>query len=175
METPQASVKKIAINYGLLWGLGVIALGVITYVTDTYLERPVWATVAGLAIMVAALYMGMNTFKKESGGYMSLGQALKVGMAITLIAAIIGAIWTYLLTTVIEPNFVDRVLEATAAQMTEANPNMSQEEMDMAMTWTERMTQPWLMASLGIVWTLFVGFIFSLITGLILKRPNPMD
>lgn len=174
MEDPQPSVKKIALNYGVLWGLGSIAIGVITYVTNTYMERPWWASVLGFAVMILAIVFGLRTFMKENGGYMGLGEALKSGMAITLVAAIIGAIWTYVFITVIETDFIDKIMENAQVQMVESQPDMSQEQMDAAMEMTRNFTQPWIIVTIGLLGTLFLGFITSLIAGLIMKRPNPM-
>ncbi|WP_435579441.1 DUF4199 domain-containing protein [Gilvibacter sp.] len=174
MENPQPSVKNIALNYGALWGLGSIVIGVLTYVTNTYMERPWWSTVLGVAIMIGAIVMGYKAFLKQNGGYMSLGEALKTGMGVTLIASLIGAVWMYLFITVVEPGFVDQVVENAQVQMLERQPDMPQEQMDAAMEMTRNFTQPWIMVTISIVGTLFMGFITSLITGLIMKRNNPM-
>lgn len=174
METPQPSVKKIALNYGVLWGLGTIAIGVITYVTNTYMDRPWWSSVLGFAIMILAIVFGLKAFIKDNGGYMSLGESLKTGMAITLVAMIIGAIWTYLFITVIEVDFIDKIVENAQTQMIERQPDMSQEQMDAAMEVTRNFTQPWIIVTFSVIGTLFLGFITSLIAGLIMKRTNPM-
>lgn len=174
MENPQPSVKNIALNYGALWGLGSIVIGVLTYVTNTYMDRPWWSTVLGLAVMIAAIVLGLKAFLKQNEGYMSLGEALKSGMGVTLIAAIIGAIWMYVFITVVEPDFINKVVENAQTQMLERQPDMPQDQMDAAMEMTRNFTQPWIMVTISLVGTLFMGFITSLIAGLIMKRNNPM-
>ena len=173
METQAPSVKKIAMTYGLLWGLASIVMSVIMYVTGNHLERSWVQTVVGIIIMVAAIYMGLKAFKKESGGYMSFGEGLKTGMAVTLIAAVIGAIWFYLFVTVIETGFQEQLLENSLDQMLEQNPNMPQEQIDTAMSITESMTQPWILTSFSIIGTLFFGFITSLIVSAVTKQDRP--
>ena len=173
METQTPSVKKIAMTYGVLWGLGTIILGVIGYVTNNYLERSWTTSLIGIAIMIAAIVFGLKAFKKDSGGYMSFGEGLKTGMAITLIAALIGAIWTYLFVTVIEPDFVTLLLERTQEQMLEQNPDMTDEQIDVAIEMTERFTQPWLMSTFSIIGSLFFGFITSLICSAVMKVNRP--
>lgn len=173
METQTASVKKIAMTYGLLWGLASIVMGVIMYVTDNYVERNWPQTIIGIVIMVAAIYLGLKAFKKDSGGYMSFGEGLKTGMAITLIAGIIGAIWFYVFVTMIEPGFQEKLLETSQTQMLEQNPNMTDEQIDTAMSMTESMTQPWILATFSIIGSLFFGFITSLILSAIQKVNRP--
>ena len=173
METQTASVKKIALNYGLLLGLASIALSVLTYVMGVHLERPWWASVLGIAIMVLFIVFGLKTFKKDNGGFLSLGEALKVGLAISLIAGILVVIYNYLFMTVIEPDMVNQMLEMTREQMLEQNPDMPDDQMEMALGMTEKFMSPPIMAAIGIIFSLFLGFIISLIAGLVMKQNRP--
>lgn len=173
METPTASVKKIAINYGLILALGTIGLSVVVWALGMHLEQPWWQSLINFLIMLGCIVYGLKTFKHENGGFLSLGEALKTGLAIALVAGIIGTLFTLLFVTVIEPNFTVDMLEVQRNNMIEANPNMTEEEMDMAMGITEKMMSPGIMAAFGIIATLFFGFIISLIAGLIMKNNKP--
>jgi Na+-transporting NADH:ubiquinone oxidoreductase subunit NqrE len=173
MENQKDAIKKIAFNYGIIWGLLSIVLSVIAYVTDDYIERPMWLTIAGLAIMAGIIVYGLKAFKTENEGYLSVSEALKVGLAISLIAAIIGAIYNYIFITVIEPDYVIQMLEFSTEQMVIQNPDMTQEQMDMATGITEKMMTPSIMTAMGIIIPLFLGFITSLIAGLIMKVNRP--
>ena len=173
MENQKASIKKIALNYGVIWGLLSIVLSVIAYVTNNYIERPMWLTIAGLAIMAGIIVYGLKAFKHDNEGFLSVSESLKVGLAISLIAAIIGTVYNFIFMTVIEPDFVVQTLEMTREQMVEQNPDMTQEQMDMAMGISEKMMTPLVMSAMGIIFTLFLGFITSLIAGLIMKVNRP--
>lgn len=173
MENQKASIKKIALNYGVIWGLLTIVLSVISYVTDNHLDRPMWLTIAGVAIMVGIIVYGLKAFKQENEGFLSISEALKVGLAISLVAAIIGTIYNYIFVTVIEPEFVAQMLDFTRDKMVTDNPDMTQEQMDMAMGITEKMMTPLVMSAMGIIVTLFLGFITSLIAGLVMKVNRP--
>ncbi|MEZ4875779.1 MAG: DUF4199 domain-containing protein [Flavobacteriaceae bacterium] len=173
MDIQKASVKKIALTYGLLLGLASIALSVVTYVMGVHLERPWWVSVLGLIIMVAFIALGLKAFKGDNGGFLSVGEALKVGLAISVIAGILGAIYNYLFVAVIEPDFVSQMLEVTRNQMIEKNPEMTEEQMNMALGMTEKFMSPGIMSAMSIIVTLFFGFIISLISGLIMKQNRP--
>ena len=86
MENQKVSIKKIALNYGGIWGVLTIALSVIAYVTDNYLERPMWLTITGSAIMLGIIVYGLKAFKLENEGFLSVSESLKTGLAISLIA-----------------------------------------------------------------------------------------
>ena len=173
MENQKASIKNIALNYGGIWGILTIALSVIAYVTDNYLERPTWLTISGAAIMLGIIVYGLKAFKLENEGYLSISESLKTGLAISLIAAIIVTLYNYIFTTFIEPDFVNQSIEIAREQMMTQNPDMTQEQMDMAMGITEKMMTPTIMAAMGIIFTLFLGFIVSLISGLFMKENRP--
>ncbi|MAP54970.1 MULTISPECIES: DUF4199 domain-containing protein [Altibacter] len=173
METQTPSVKKIALNYGLLLALGTIVVSVIVYVLGMHMDQPWWQSALNFIIMAAAIVYGLKTFKKESGGFLSLGEAIKTGLAISLVAGVIGSIFTYIFVTVIEPDFVTQLLDVTRENMIEQNPQMTEEQLEMAMGMTEKFMTPWFMTAMGLIASLFFGFIISLIAGLIMKQNRP--
>lgn len=173
METPKASVKKIALSYGLYLALASILLSVIAYVMGVHIERPWWLSLLGFVIMVLLIIYGLKAFKKENGGFLSLGEALKTGLAISLIAGLIGVVYNYIFMNFIEPDLVQQTLDYTRDQMVEQNPNMTQDQMDMAMSMTEKFMSPGIMAAMQIIISLFFGFIISLIAGLVMKQNRP--
>ncbi|UAB80320.1 DUF4199 domain-containing protein [Marixanthomonas sp. SCSIO 43207] len=173
MENQTASVKKIGFNYGLILALLVVGLSVIVYVLGLHLDQPWWQSVLNFIFMAVCIIYGLKAFKKDNGGFLSLGEALKTGLVIAIVSGIIGSIFTYIFITVIEPDFITQMLEVTQEKMIEQNPNMTQEQMDMAMGMTEKFMSPWIMFAMGLIASLFFGFIISLIAGLIMKQPRP--
>ena len=173
MDTPKASVKKIALNYGILFALAGIAFAVVLYVTNNHIDRPWWASVLNFLIAVAFIVYGLKAYKKDNGGFMSLGQALKVGVAISLVASLVSAIYSYLFMTVIEPDFISQVMEFTEAQMYEQNPNLTADQAEVALSFTEKIMSPGIMIPITIIAGVFFGFIISLVAGLIMKRSRP--
>jgi hypothetical protein len=173
MESQIASVKKIALPNGVLLALTTIVISVIVYVMGMTYEQPWWQSLLNFAAMLWFVIYGIKAHKKDNSGYLSLAEALKTGLAITLIAGVIGSIFTYLFTTIIEPDFVMNMLEASRVKMIEDNPEMTQEQMDMAMSISEKMMSPGILTAIGIIASLFFGFIISLISGLVLKNNRP--
>lgn len=173
METPKASFKKIAVPYGVMLGLATIVLSVIVYVMGLSYERPWWQGAISFVIMIAITVYGLKAYKQANGGFLSLGEALKTGIGIALISGIIGAIFTYLFITVIEPEFTTKMLDQTAEQMLEQNPTMPEEQMEMALGITEKMMSPLIIIGMSIIGSIFFGFIISLIAALIMKTEKP--
>lgn len=173
MENVKASAKKIMVNYGILLGIITVLFNVILYVTNNHLQ-PHWSlSILGFFLSIVLIYMGIKAFKKENDGYLKLGEALKIGLGIALITAVIGVIYTYLLMNVIEPTYMDQVLELQQEAMLERNPDMPQEQMDMAIEMSQKFSGSGVVMAVQLIAGLFFGFIISLVCGLILKKDNP--
>ncbi|MEZ4882794.1 MAG: DUF4199 domain-containing protein [Flavobacteriaceae bacterium] len=173
MENQTASLKKIALNYGVLLALLSIVLQVISYVLDVHIDRPWWLTVLQLLISVSVIVYGIKAFKTDNAGFLTLGQALKIGLAISLIAGIIAVVFNYIFMNYIDPDFIQKTLDFSREQMLEKNPDMPQEQIDIAMNMSAKFMSPMIMSAFSIIATLFFGFIISLFAGLAMKKNPP--
>lgn len=171
METQTASTKNIAVNYGVLMALLSITLQVIAYVMDALIERPWWLSVGQMAITIGVVVMGIRAFKKENGNLLSFVQALKVGVGLSLVAGIILAGFNYILIHYIDPDMMPRAMEM-ARQQLEANPDLTQEQVEFSMSISEKFSSFWIMSAISILGALFFGFVISLITGLAIRTPT---
>lgn len=175
MDTQKADSKGIIINYGVLLGILSVVLGVIMYVTNAYLNPSIYFSIVSFLIMVVVIVLGIRTFKIANQSYLSLTEALKLGLGIALIGGIIGAIWQLLLMTVIEPNYMMQMADMQREVMLERFPNMTDSQIDDAMVMNEKFSSPWIMMAMAIIGSLFFGFLISLVTGLIMKNKNPYE
>jgi len=173
METQTGSVKKIALPYGLMLALGTIVVSVIVYAMGMTYEQPWWQSALNFVIMLAIIIYGLKAFKADNGGFLSLAESLKTGLGIALVAGLIGSAFTYIFISFIEPDFVVNMLEATREKMIDQNPDMTEEQMEMAIGMTEKMMSPGIMVAIGIIASLFFGFIISLVAGLVMKQDKP--
>lgn len=173
MEENQPSIKKIALNYGLLLaGVGIV-FSLILFSMDLQYERGWGIMVVNTLVMAAVLFLGINTFKKSNAGFLSLGQAIKVGLAIAVISAVISIIYQMIFINFIDPDFMTTTMAMQKEQMLEQNPNMTQEQIDQATGMMETFSGPGAMVVFIFVGSLFFGLIISLIEGLILKKSKP--
>jgi uncharacterized membrane protein YjjP (DUF1212 family) len=120
------------------------------------------------------VYFGIKHYRdKENGGKVSFGKALIIGILISIFAGIGVAIFDYLYTTQINPDFAAEYLEQSLEKMKET---LSPEEFKIkSAELTQQMTDyggSGFMAMLMFVSVLIIGFIMSLISGLILQRKN---
>ncbi|WP_103070492.1 DUF4199 domain-containing protein [Aquimarina sediminis] len=173
MENEKASSKKIIINYGILLGIVSVLLGVIMYVTNAYTD-PHWIySVISFSILIGIISYGIKAYKTANNGYLALMDAIKVGIGIALIGGVIGVIWSLTLTTVIEPDYTQQVLEAQREKMLQ-NPDMTEELVEQSMAIAEKFSSPFISIAVSIIGSLFLGFIISLIAGLIMQKKQDL-
>lgn len=175
MENQQATAKKFVLNYGVMLGIVSVIYGVILYATNVYLDPSITYGIISYLIVIVLVTLAIKAFKTENGGYLTLSEALKVGIGAAVIGGIIAAVWTFVLTSYIEPDLVNDLMETTREKMIETQPDMSEAQVDAAIGMTSKLSSPPIAFALSLVGSLFFGLIISLIVGLIMKNKNPME
>ncbi len=136
-----------------------------------------YGEVIGYSAMVLSLlfvYFGIKYYRdKVNDGKVSLGKAIGIGMLIALFAAFGVAIMDYIYTTQINPDFVNDYLEYSIQKMKETLP--TEEFKTKSAELTQQMKDygsSGFMAFMMFASVMIIGFIISLISGLILQRKN---
>ncbi|HSP40019.1 MAG TPA: DUF4199 domain-containing protein [Gillisia sp.] len=173
METAKTEAKKFILNYGVLLGILSILLGVITYVTNAHLEPSLITTIVSFAVLIVVIILGIKAFKSENAGYLTLGESLKIGVGIALIGSIFSAIWMLILMNFLEPAYMAQMAEIQREAMIEANPTMTDQQINAGMEMAAKFSSPWISIAFIIVGGMFMGLIISLIAGLVMKKENP--
>lgn len=175
MEAQQATAKKFVLNYGLTLGILMVLLGVIMYVFNYHLE-PHWVfSVISFLIFIAVVAYGIHAFKKENGGFLSLGEAIKVAVGIALIAGILSGVWTVLLATVIEPDYMTQLTEMQRENAREQFPQLTEQQLDSSMEMGAWANNPWVAFLLGLAGSLLFGLVVGLIAGLAMRQKRPYE
>lgn len=170
MENQQTSAKQVMLNYGLILGFAGILINVAVFAMGKTYD-PHWSVmVIGILVTIAVIVMGIKKVKESNNGFLSLGDALKTGLGIALIAGVISVIYTFIFTNYIEPEYFERMAEVQQQKMLEQYPNMSDEQIENAMEMTKKMSGIGMTAAVSLIGSLFIGFIISLIAGLIMKK-----
>ena len=169
MENQQTPTKKIALNYGIYLAAASILLHVSLFAMGKHLEQDWKVTVLGIAITAVLITLGIKKFKEANGGLLSLGQGLKTGISIALISTVIYIVYTLLFMNVIAPDTMEQGLEL-ARQKLEENPNMSEDQIEAALEMQKKFSSPGILAAVMLVFSLFIGFVISLIASLVMQR-----
>ncbi len=169
MEDQQKPTKKIALNYGVYLGFASILISVVMYAMGKQHEQGWEVGVLSFVVMATIIVLGIKKYKEMNGGFMTLGQGIKTGVGIALIGGIISIIYTLIFITFIEPDSLEQGMEIARQKMMD-NPNLSEEQIEAQMEMAEKFSGPGIIAAFGLLWTLFLGFIISLIGSAILQK-----
>ena len=172
METAP-SLKSTILQYGILLGIISVVFGLMIYFLDMHYTQEPSIGVVSIVISIAVIALGQYNFRKENDGYLSFSEALKIGLGIALISGIIGITYQMLLVNVLDPNTIDKMMEIAQNKLIEDQPELSQDQLDQIIDMQRKFTSPGMMAAFGLIGSLFLGFVISLISGLILKRNRP--
>lgn len=169
MEEKKVTPLKNAMNYGAMVGLVLIIVSVLFYIlgkSDSGMQ-----TWIAYAVIIAGIVIGTQNYRDNVlGGYISYSQCLSSGTLITFFTAIITAFYTYIFFTFIDASLIDMILEKQMIAMEEQG--MDDEQIEMAMSYTRKFMTPLWMSVIGLLFYTFMGFIFSLITSIFLKRKD---
>jgi uncharacterized membrane protein len=170
MEENQPKTEKFARNYGIILGVLSIVFAFMLYVAGLQYEQSSSLFIVNLSIMSGVIIFGIYKFREANGNLLTISEAIKVGIGIALVGTIIGVIYQMIFINFIEPDFIANMMEAQKMEMITQNPNMSQKEIDAAVSMMEKFSGPFLSAAIGLIGGLFLGLIISFIGGLILKK-----
>ena len=170
MENQTTSSKSIMINNGLILGLISILISVTVYALGKTYDQHWSVGVISFLIMVAIIVMGIKKFKASNGGYLSLGEAIKIGLGIALISGIISVAYTYVFTSFIEPDFFINLAQVQEQKW--IDQGLTDEQIEGAKVMMDKMSNPMMTAGFTVIGSLFFGFIISLISGAVMKEKN---
>ena len=173
MVNQNSSIKSNIITYGIILGSISVVFQLMLFLLDMHYKNDSTAGIVALLITSGVLVYSFIVFKKNNEGYMTLSEALKIGLGVSLISAIIGIIYTQLLVNVLDPDTMQKSLELSIDNMRAQNPEIPQEALETARSIQEKMSSPLIFSAVQIIFSLFFGFIISLIGGLIVKKSRP--
>ncbi|HCE55398.1 MAG: DUF4199 domain-containing protein [Lutibacter sp.] len=172
MENQEITPKQIMLNYGLMLGFASVLISVALYAMGKTYE-PHWSVgVISTMITVAVIILGIKKIKEINNGFLSLSEALKTGLGIALISGLILVAYNLIFVTFIEPEYFARMLEVQQQKMIEMYPNFSDEQLEASLEMSKKMSGPMINSAIIIIGSLFLGFIISLIGGLIMKKTD---
>ena len=127
-----------------------------------------------MVVQIAILFFLMKSYRDNyMHGQITYGQSVGAGVVIILYSAIIGAIFMYLLYTVIDPGLTDK--QMAFLEETMQKKGIPQEAIDSGMAIQRKIMKPQIMAPFSILGSMFWGTILSLIISIFIKREsNPL-
>ena len=173
MDNTSIKTAPYALQYGLIYCIILVVFAIMLYTMDMHYQNSTLSTVVNILIGVGGILWGMLAYKKDNGGFISLSQSLKVGVAVALVGSLVGIIYGVVLTEFIDPTTMDKALEFQKQQMLSQNPEMSVEQANQFVDMQKKFSSPLIRSAFGLLFGIFFGFIVALISGLVIKKNRP--
>ena len=171
--------RPLAVRYGGIWGGASILMTLVAYLTNTDPSLPTTGSIkyvyslVGLGVAIWAITTAIKTDRDQQlGGYIGFGRCVGLGTLTGLVAGVIGAVFSLLYMTVINPGFKEQMLSAMQEEW--ARQGMSEEQIEMAANMSGMFTNPVSMAVMQVVVGVIFALIISLIAGAVMKRERPI-
>ena len=166
----QASSKSIILNNGLYLGIISVLMSLVVYATGNHLQ-PHWSvSIISVVAMIAFIIMGMNQFKTANGGFMSWGQAVKIGVGLTVVSTVIAIAYNLIFMNFIEPDFMQQV--GAIQQQAWVDAGMTSDQIESSKEMMEKFQGPVISSAFGLLIAAFISFIVSAIAGAIMKQSS---
>ncbi len=111
--------------------------------------------------MIIIIFLGIKKFKEFNNGYLKIGQALKTGIGIALIGAVISLIYTFIFLNYIEPNYMDEMMEIQEQAMIERFPDFTDEQIETQMEMVKKFSTAAMTTAFALIISIFFGFIME--------------
>lgn len=170
------SIWKETLNYGIIYGLITVVFSVLTYMFD--LTFKTWIIWPSMLLGIIVLFFLLRSYRDHyNGGYITYGKSVGAGVIISIYAAIITAIYIYVLYAFIDPDMIEKSLAVAEERLQAklAQRGLPADSLDTMMDRQAKIMTPWFTSLMGIVNSVFYGLILSLIVSLfVMKKGNPM-
>jgi hypothetical protein len=172
-NTNQNSFLKSTMNYGAMLGLAIVVYSLLLWMLGQSLSKSLGYVT--YLIMIAGIYLGLKFFRdQDSGGFLTYGRALGAGTMIVLFSSVITAFYTYIMFKFLDPGLIEKMMLMAEEQLYERG--MADEQIEVAVKAQAMFMKPGVMAIMGLVGSVFMGFIFTLIIAIFVKKdPTPFD
>ena len=163
---------KPHVKYGLIAGVASIIWTLIMYLTGV--DKSDMANIVNWVAMAVILIFVVLAVKEQrdmNKGYITFGNAFKTSFLTFLISGVIGCAYYYIHTAMIDPSLIEYMRDKAMDEM--ANKNIPEDQIDIAMKYTNMFLSPGALTAMGFLFNLIIGAIAGLIVAAIMKKDPP--
>ena len=168
----KVNVWKTNLTNGLIMGLVGVVYSLIVYFLNLSFNQ--YQGYVFFIIQIFLLYYLLKSYRDNSmHGQITYGQSVGAGVVIYLYYAIIMAVFTYILYTVIDSGLLAKQLAFTEQKL--VDKGTPQAAIDTAMAMQAKIMKPAIMAPISIFGVMFFGTIITLLVSIFVKKEgNPL-
>jgi hypothetical protein len=173
METQKITPGKFGMNYGLYLGGLMVIISILMYATDMALEGTQWPVYLYYVAFPVIILFAISKYKKLNANALSLGEALKLGLIIAVISALVYVAYIFIFNYLIDTEFNNKMIEAAETKIAESELPVETKEAQLKMV--KMFSSPSVGSLAWIALSMIFGLVYSLIGGLVMKREASND
>lgn len=167
MDSTQPKTGKFSLNFGLLLGVVGVVFALMLFLIDAHTTQSPAVQVVNVVISVSVIFWGILNFKKANGGYLKIGEALKLGAGIAVVAGIIQVVYTIFMANVLDPEFASKMMDLRMAEAVEQG-TLTSDQIENAKEMGEKFF--WFGYPIMLIVSVVFGLIIGLVGGLVFKK-----
>ena len=166
--------RKFGMNYGALLGGCLVLVSLIVWILGIDEQRSVVPSILNNLLVIGFLVYAVRNYRDNfNDGFISYSQCLKLGTTVAFFSSAIVAFYTFIYITYLNPEMLYDILNMTEQSILQSDPEISDEDLDLALEMAGRFTQPHWLMMMGIISGTFMGFLYSLFISFFLKNSDP--
>ena len=171
MEEKPRSVAMNSLWFGVATGAVLILYSLILFLAGLHTSKSLGYF--GYLILIIGMIWGTVDYRtKALGGFMTYGKAFGSCFMIGLYSGIISAVYIFVFAKFIHPGFIQEMMDISRQSIMDSNPNMSEEQMEQALSFAGKFMSPPMMAMWAFLGYLFASAILGLIVSIFLKKED---
>jgi hypothetical protein len=166
----QVSTARIALKYGVLTGVANMVYSTIINVAGLSQNK----ALASLSyiFLIVGIVLAMKAFREENRGFMSYGEGLGLGSLASAVMGLLGGTYIAFYNKFIDSTLMEQAMNKVQEDL-EAK-GMDDAQIETAMQFSRMFTSPGALFLIGVIGSLVIGFIVSLIVAAILRKDKPV-
>ena len=173
MSDQKSILKSTILQYGLIYGGISVAFAIMLFVMKMHTEENSISSLVSALILAGSITAGQIAFRKLNNGYLNLSEAMKIGLGVTVIGLLIGILYFWFQSTILDPNSIDKLMDIEINKAIDQFPEITDEQIAAISRSLEWWFSPIPLTAIMLAFGLIIGSIISLVTGLIVKKSRP--
>ncbi|MDB0043616.1 DUF4199 domain-containing protein [Flavobacteriaceae bacterium] len=169
----EVSSKNYMINYGLATSVVLVSFSLMLFFLEAHYEQDTTQTIVNTLIIFAGITFGCIAFKNANNNKIKASTVRKIGTGISLVIALVSVFYFLFLTNIMEPDYMDKVLEISYNQTMADYPEALQ-GMDLNNFIENSKPFTFLTYPIILISTLLFGFLYSVFLSLFIKTKKQL-
>ena len=166
-------IRKFAMNYGTVLGLILALIASVFWMIGVEERESIIPSLINNLLIIGFLFYSITNYRDGIGnGFIDYSNSLKLGTSIAFFSSVIMAFYTFIYITYLNPAMLADISDMTEQTILQTNPEVSEEELEMALEISSQLMQPHFLMIMGVLGGTFMGFLFSAVISFFVKKTD---